>query len=144
MQENDELTPGPTPLSGARARCLLRHLRDLNLTSERVEIGSEHTVYVEGCLSLDSPVERLLLYRLRTQEQGELSLAIRWDGDALQLSLAPPAGGPAERERTVELFAQGARWVTAPELRARVEPESSEPRQLEHFMRRLVRGVYAA
>jgi len=144
MQEIDELTPDPIPLSGAQARCLLRHLRDLNLTSERVEIGSEHTVYVEGCLSLDSPIERMLLYRLRTPEEGELSLVIRWDGDALLLSLVPPSGGPAERERKIALFSHDERWVTAPELRARVDPESNEPRQLEHFMRRLVRGVYAA
>ena len=105
-------------------------------------------VFAPG-LPTRSPWASLLVGRrraalLRAPGQGELSLAIRWDDDALQLSLVPSAGGPVERERTVELFAQGARWATAPDLRARVEPESSEPRQLEHFMRRLVRGVYAA
>ena len=144
MRHQESLQSTPAPLPAASARNLLRHLRDLNLTAERVEIDPGRSVYVEGCMSLDAPVERSLLYRLRSAKHGERALAIRWDAGALQLSLGPAAGGPAEHERTVELYAQDGHWATAPALRARVDLESSEPRQLEHFLRRLVRGVFAA
>lgn len=125
--------------SPRHARSLLRKLRDLNLVGSRVSIQPGVDVAIRGCLSLDSPVERGVRYRLQ-DHHGErvLSLSICEGGLEIKLS------GPAERRLEIELTLDGSGRAAAPGLVARLDVEQSDPRAFEHFLRRVVRGVYAA
>ncbi|MEE8469133.1 MAG: hypothetical protein V3T22_11800 [Planctomycetota bacterium] len=121
------------------ARSLLRKLRDLNLAVSRVSIQAGVDVAIRGCLSLDALVERGVRYRLQ-DHHGErvLSLSICEGGLEIKLS------GPTERRLEVELTLDGSGRTAAPGLVARLDVEQSDPRAFEHFLRRVVRGVYAA
>jgi len=125
--------------SPRHARCLLRKLRDLNLADARISIQAGVDVAIRGCLSLDAPVERGVRYRLQDQG-GEriLTLAMCEGGLEIQLS------GTGGRRLEIELFLDGAGRAAAPELGARLNVDENDPRAYEHFLRRVVRGVYAA
>ena len=125
--------------SPRHARGLLRTLRDLNLAGSRVRIQDGMDVAIQGCLSLDSPVERGVRYRLRDSDGDRiLSLCMCEGGLEIQLS------GPVERRLEVGLTLDGSGRTAAPELSARLDAEQNDPRAFEHFLRRVVRGVYAA
>lgn len=131
-------------LDPAQARSLMGKLRDLNLTACTLEVEGGRRVSIDGCLSVDRPVEGELRYLLRDGEGTERVLGIRLDESRLHLSLAPRGGGDEPRERDVALHSDDEGRATVPELLARMDPESSDCREVEHFLRRLVRGVYAA
>ena len=71
----DILPRTPSTLAPAEARRLLRRLRDLNLVAHEVAVDGGTTVTIDGCLSLDGPVEQGVRYRLRVADGPECSHA---------------------------------------------------------------------
>lgn len=131
-------------LSACDARTLLGKLRDLNLRDERLEVTRGHTVDVAGCLSLDAPSNDGLRYLLREKNGAERVLEITWQSGALEIVLDPGSGNGAVPPRRVPLLADLEGRAAAPEIRARVDPRSTNPREVEHFLRRLVRAAFAS
>jgi hypothetical protein len=139
-----EAAGNSSALDPAQARSLMRKLRDLNLTACTLEVGGGERVSIDGCLSIDRPVEGELRYLLRDGEGTERVLGIRLGESCLHLTLASRVDGGEPRGRDVALHSDGEGRAMVPELLARMDPESSDCREVEHFLRRLVRGVYAA
>lgn len=133
-------------LNSGQARELLRKFRDLNLGPCGIEVARHERVEVRGCLSLDHPVERGVRYRLIGVDGSEQSLRIAWEGENLRLSLRN--GLDIEAPITIELDAdlRCDRFgrVASARLNARLDPIAPLERELEHFLRRIVRVVYAA
>lgn len=127
-----------------RAREILRRIRDLNLTAARVTIAAGLRVSVDGCATLDEPVEHALAYHLRVCGGPEHLLQIAWERGALELTLSDRSGAPIAEGRRVELLSDGRGRATAPRILARIDPSRAGRREVEHFLRRLVRGAYAA
>ena len=130
------------PCSPRETRGLLRALRDLNMIAQRMAIRPGEWVGVEGCTSRDAPVEQGVRYRLRLPDGSEGTLGIAGRNGRLDLSLAAPGvctvqlSAPLEREL-------GGR-ATARRLAARLGMQQPTRRELEHFLRRIVRSVMAA
>ena len=134
-------------ISADQARLLLQRFRDLNLGPTGIEVSERGRVLVRGCLSLDHPVENGVRYAL-SSEQGERVLRIRWQDERLVLQLATPdlaqpENAPCTGEFDVALSCDGLGRVAAPEIGARLRLEDSDARGIEHFLRRIVRTVYA-
>ena len=94
---------------------------------------------LEGCLSLDHPVEGGVRYCVRESHGEQRILAIEWADERLVLRLDPDDG----RSLDVELGCDGLGRLAAPVLGARMHLGSNQPREIEHFLRRIVRAVYA-
>ncbi len=138
--DSQQSTPAWPQLAAEQARTVLRKLRDLDLRGARVEINGSLKVGVSGCLSPDSPVSGKLRYRLEVPEADERLLSIAWQDGVLALSLTD-----GERElaaRRIALLEDPEGRASAPEVAARMDPESAGPREVEHFLRRLVRSVF--
>lgn len=129
--------------SATLLRNLLRRLRDLNLTACHIDLGRGRQVSVAGCSSLDQPVERGVRYRLRLVGCGELVLTIAARDTTLHVALGDDAGPGNERVRSSSLTRDGSARLVAPAFRARLTQEPT-PRELEHFLRRIVRATFAA
>lgn len=139
--------PNHQSLSGTRARTLLRKLRDANVQSPPVRVARELAISLEGCLTLDGSAEEGLRYRLRTSRGEEGVLAIEWWQGSLKVGLEGlPGRGEGSEARTcaARLVADDEGRALAPEFLARVHPETAGPREVERFMRRLVRGLFRA
>ncbi|QDU86321.1 hypothetical protein Pla163_34720 [Planctomycetes bacterium Pla163] len=137
-------TLDPTPAPAARARALLRLLRDLNLSDERVTIAGARTVRIVGCRSLDEPADRVLVYRVRCGEiEYDLELNLHTDGEhgpEVVIRLTPDSPGT---DRRVRLVGGADGPVTAPDLLARLDPDAAIAKDAAHFMRRVVRAAFA-
>jgi hypothetical protein len=131
-------------LDPASARELLRRLRDLNLTHRNLRADGGALVSIEGCVSLDEPVEEDLRYLLSVDGLGEHTLRIGWSNGALRIELSRDGAGEPVTLREVRLLRACDGRATAPDLLARVDPSSADPRAVEHFLRRVVRGALAA
>lgn len=127
-------------LPSDRARTLLRRLRDLNLFAGPVAITREIAVSVAGCLSVDRPAETGICYRLRDSIGRESTLEIGWTGAELALALDPHARG-CRRELRIDMRCDTSGYAFASAIGARVQPENATARELEHFLRRVVRAV---
>lgn len=125
---------------GDRARSLLRKLRDLNLSAEPVAITRTHRVTIGGCLSLDAPAEGGVRYRLAFEDGHEDVLELAWHPTGLDLSVS----GAPKRSCRIHLACDPDGRVSSTELAARVSPESTDPRLLAHFLKRVVRTVLRA
>ena len=124
-------------LTARDTRRLLSRLRDLNLAA-RLAVDEERQVALEGCSSLDTPVELGVCYRL--SEGGEsATLRLMQEGTDLAVDLE----GPSPRHLDVELVLDEGGRAASQAISARVELEG-DARGLEHFLRRVVRGLYAA
>jgi len=123
------------------SRNLLRKLRDLNLAVGRLVIRDNFWVRLAGCLSVDRPVENGVHYRVVSADGREARLALVPTNDNLQLALTP--NGLPSRELSVVLQLDPSGAVTIPELSARIDVAQSGIRDLEHFMRRVVRTLLA-
>ncbi len=135
-------SPTPQPLRADRARQLLRKLRDLNLSTAAIAVDSERAVRFGGCLSADLPAEESLIYRvIEGDVEGEL--AIRWRAGWLELTLTRRNGQISKHSLATPLHQDAEGRANVPELYARLDPDSAEPREIEHFLRRLIRGVLA-
>ncbi len=130
-----------TPLLAAdRARTLLRRLRDLNLVAGPVALSREAFVTIAGCLSLDGPAEAGVRYLLRFVDGSERTLEIGWNGAGLVMSVLGP--GPADmRTLRVPVGCDEDGRACIPAIGARVRPDTTDRRELEHFLRRVVRAV---
>lgn len=129
-------------LSADRARALLRKLRDLNLFSGPVAITNDLHVVLAGCLSLDGPAENGVRYRVRHSDGTEAWLEIVLQQGALQLSASALESVSGPLSMSVELSCDRQGRALARELSARVRPESIDRRELEHFLRRIVRTLF--
>ena len=129
-------------LSAERTRALLRKLRDLNLSAGPIAVTSRASVEILGCTSTDVPAERGVRYRMLAADGGEATLEIRGRGDVLEISLLDAACDPLHLFVPVTCDRAGRACARA--LGARVDPETTEARALEHFLRRIVRSMFAA
>lgn len=134
------------PAATAEAvRALLRMLRDLNLTSSTVAIAKELCVCVDGCLSVDSPALTPLRYRLRLSNGLERVLRVEQPSeDALTLVLADAQGCVDGQAVQVPLRRDERERITAPTIGARLRLVDASAREVEHFLRRVVRGAFRA
>jgi hypothetical protein len=132
-------------VNAEQARLLLRSFRDLNLGPCGIDVAQGKRVTVSGCISIDHPVERGVRYLVQGEDGAERVLAIYWTEDRLQLHLRRDRrpDSPIDEERDVELSCDGLGRLSAPDLGARMHLEDSDPREIEHFLRRIVRAVYA-
>jgi len=130
-------------LGPAQARELLRRLRDLNLNA-LVRVSGDRRVAILGCLSVDHPVEEELRYALRTEGSHEQELSIAWHDGLLRVGLVDARTRAPEFSLEVPLLRDEEGRATATELSARIHPESTDPREVEHFLRRVVRRAFAA
>jgi len=131
-------TPEPQPID-RQARRILRRIRDLNLAA-RLDVGGGRRVSIEGCSTLDSPVERGVRYRISSGEKrGALSLV--QEGDGLEISLSGLRGEP---RLELELVIDGEGRAASPTIAARLNAEETDPLAVEHFLRRVVRALFVA
>ena len=139
---------GTATLPGEKARALLRKLRDLNLTSGPVAVGRRACVEIAGCLSLDAPVEKGLRYRVQLNDGTSGLLEIAWSGNSLNVAagelaaVVPADRQPPMRRIEVPVTCDRKGRACAPALGARVDPESCDTRELEHFLRRVVKTMF--
>jgi len=130
----------PTAPDAALLRTLLRKLRDRDLRVAKLELGGGRWVSVEGCSSVDAPVEGGVRYRLRDGDGTERVIWFEQDAGALRVGVTGGGGARAEGVRIeLELTPEGQ--VCARELGARMRPERADAREADYFVRRLVRGV---
>ena len=130
-------------LPAERLRCVLRKLRDLNLSGERITVDAETSVVVDGCTSLDQSPERTLRYRIRVEGSEPESLEITLgDGDLRVERHTSAAQRITVRHLRLEGGADGP--ATSPDLHVRLDPEHAGSRDVERFLRRVVRVVYRA
>jgi len=128
---------GTARLPCEKARALLRKLRDLNLTSGPVAVGRRACVELAGCLSLDAPVEKGVRYRIHQSDGSTTLLELLWNEGALSVAVDDP-----KRRLEVPVTRDRQGRACAPKLGARVDPESSDTRALEHFLRRVVKTMF--
>lgn len=131
----------PQPVSERAARTVLRKLRDLDLRTRHLLVQSGR-VGLEGCMSPDAPVEEGLAYRLRLADGSSARLDLSWRGGALELGLE--GAGARDGQQRVELVTDELGRALAPSIRARMHPEACDRREVEHFLRRLVRAAFRA
>ena len=124
-------------LSEDKARTLLRRLRDLNLTSDPIALDARARVALRGCVSSDEPAETGVRYRVHFDDGREELLEIRSRREGFEVRL------PGHRlDVQVTCDRQGRACARA--AGARVAPETNDARELEHFLRRIVRAVCAS
>jgi len=145
----DEVRNGPVirpngTISAEQARVLLRRFRDLNLGPCGIDVSQEERVQVSGCISLDHPVERGVRYCVAGNDGVERVLAMYWDEGRLLLHLRRDRrpDSPVDEELFVDIACDGLGRLSSPELGARMSLEESDAREVEHFLRRIVRAVY--
>ncbi len=134
-----------TPITGRDERALLQKLRDLNLGACDVEVGAGERVRIEGCLSVDAPVELGVLYGLRRCDGRAEVLDLAFSGGRLLLTRSARErehGDTGSEQLLMAVFADRFGRLSVPELRARLDPGGNAQRELERFLRRIVRGAY--
>jgi hypothetical protein len=145
--------------SADKARTLLRRLRDLNLSTGPIAVREDLTACLGGCSSLDAPAESGVRYRVRTSEAGEnlgeVLMELTWTAAGLELTLtgpgmsatagriAPPGTGAGSTiaKLCVPVTCDRKGRACVPEIGARISPDSTDERLLEHFLRRAVRAL---
>ena len=132
-------------ISSEQARGLLRRFRDLNLGPCGIDLSESERVVVAGCLSLDHPVERGVRYGLLRPDGSERVLAMHWEERMLvvRLRTGPEADSHVEEKFDVELGCDSLGRVSAPDLGARMHLDQSNAKDVEHFLRRIVRAVHS-
>lgn len=133
-------------VTAAQTRELLRRLRDISLAGSGIELASGAQVRLAGCISADQPIERGVHYALEDAQGGRHVLELHSAAGKLALSLASLEREPrnASSELAVELASDRFGRVSAPALGARIDMTICDPRDIEHFLRRLVRAALAA
>lgn len=132
-------------LNDRDARALLQRLRDLNLGACAIDVSLQERVRLEGCLSADAPVERGVHYRLRRSDGRAEVLSLECRAGRISIARGSDFHGRENQttsELTTEIFADRFGRVAVPELGARLDLWSIEVRELEHFLRRLVRASF--
>lgn len=127
-------------LPSDKGRTLLRRLRDLNLSGCPVAVTRERGVVIAGCLSLDGPAEAGVRYLVRLADGAERRLEIGFDGARMNLALVGPTPA-SSRALSIDVTCDQRGRACARRIGARVLPESTDSRELEHFLRRVVRAL---
>jgi hypothetical protein len=140
--QGDTVLDTSPKLSADKARTLLRRLRDLNLSCGPVAITHRREVSLAGCLSLDAPAEKGVHYRVRSSDGNESLLEILWGPSGLELSAHDAHSATALRHMNIAVTCDRKGRACASALGARVQPESTDRRKLEHFLRRVVRTLF--
>ena len=132
-------------VNSEQVRLLLQRFRDLNLGPCGIDVAQGSRVVIEGCLSLDHPVELGVRYGVRDEAGRGRVLNIAWDQTQLDISLSDDDTPQARlvEHLDVDLETDDHGRLAAPELGARLNLESSDARDVEHFLRRIVRAVYS-
>ncbi len=125
------------------ARQLLGKLRDLDLRSASIALTPELSVRMQGCVSLDAPMGHSLHYRLHSPAHGDCNLEVGWEDGALRLVLRDVERRTLN-QRDVPLLKDLEGRALAPDMAARMSPRSSSRREVEHFLRRVVRAAFPA
>lgn len=133
---------GISTLSGDKARGLLRRLRDLNWSSGPVALTRSSHVRLQGCASLDSPVEQGVRYRVHNPQGHSALVEIQWNGSALQLMAFELNTQLPARQLQVPMICDRKGRICAKGIGARVSLENCKHRELEHFLRRVVRSLW--
>ena len=131
-------------LSQDKARTLLRKLRDLNLSAGPIAVGPRARVALAGCLSTDAPAEGGVRYLVRLDDGSEGQLEIRGSTTGLDLELTRKDESASSRRIHAEVTCDRAGRACSRSLAARVSPETCDARELEHFLRRIVRALFRA
>ncbi len=121
---------------------LLRRLRNSNLSAGPLAISGDFAVFPAGCSSLDFPAESGLRYRVRGTDgrEGLLDLMLRAAGlELTAIGLQPLTAGGSVR---VALRKDRQGGAFARELGVRPSQDTSDCRELERFLRRVVRAVF--
>ena len=137
-----ETAPLAVPLPAGRVRELLRRLRDHDLHGATLALSGGDRVRVRGCLSRDVPVESSLRYCVRFDGRPDHVLEIRGGEGRLDLEIHEEGSSEILRRLSYEVLSDGAGRATVPELRARARPDSNDPLEIEHFLRRIVRAGF--
>lgn len=135
--------PSAPRLPANRVRELLRRLRDLDLHAPRTSLSGGGRVQIDGCLSRDAPVETSLRYLIHVQGEPDHVLEISGEEGRLELEVRERGASDVIRRVTCPLLTDPEGRATIPGIRARVHAESTDARELEHFLRRLVRASFA-
>lgn len=125
-------------LPAREARRLLRQLRDLNLSTS-LKVAENQSVTVDGCLTLDSPVELGVSYRVREGASPAVLRLVQQNGDVMVR-----LDGESPKALLLGLVLDEDGRAASSAILARVDLDLCDARALEHFLRRLVRGLYAA
>jgi hypothetical protein len=133
---------GHSILTSDKARALLRRLRDLNWSSGPVALTRDTSARVQGCSSLDSPVEQGVRYRALNSSGTTALLEIRWTGAALEILAFEINPKLPVRRLSVPMVCDRKGRICARQLGARVSPESTDTRELERFLRRVLRSLW--
>ena len=128
-------------LSEEKTRALLRKLRDLNLSAGPIALTSRARVELAGCASTDAPAESGVRYRMRLEDGRDGLLEIRAQPAGLEVRLS---GADGERRLALLVTCDRQGRACARAVGARVAPETTDARELEHFLRRIVRAVFAS
>ena len=137
-----DVPPPAGLLAPDQARLLLRKLRDLDLHAPRLSVSGGRRVRVDGCLSLDSPVESSLRYLVHIDGESDHVIEIGWHDGLLDVEAREWGTEISLRRLRLPLFGDASGRATVPDIRARAHPDSTEIREFEHFMRRLVRAAF--
>jgi len=129
-------------LSDDKARTLLRKLRDLNLSAGPIAVSGRARVALAGCLSMDAPAEGGVRYLVRLDDGSEGQLEIRGSSTGLDLELTGRDSRTGSRFMHAEVTCDRAGRACSRSLAARVWPETCDARELEHFLRRIVRAIF--
>jgi hypothetical protein len=124
-------------LSEDKARTLLRKLRDLNLVSGPIALDARSHVALRGCASADAPAEGGVHYRVHFDDGREELLEIQARHEGLELRLSG-------RRIDVDVTCDRQGRACARSIGARATPETNDARELEHFLRRIVRATFAS
>ena len=138
----DEAPPAPV-LPANRVRELLRRLRDLDLHAPRTSLSGGGRVQIAGCLSRDAPVETSLRYLIHVEGESDHSLEISGVEGRLELEVRERGASEVIRRVSCPLLLDPEGRATIPGIRARVHTDTTDPREVEHFLRRLVRASFA-
>jgi len=130
-------------ISPDQGRGLLQRFRDLNLGPCGIDVGDQARVTVAGCLSLDHPVEGGVRYSLLEPSGAQRVLGIQWSDGRLEIGLSAEVEPGASSSFGVTLGRDGLGRIAAPELGARLDLERPDAKEVEHFLRRIVRAAYA-
>ncbi|MFN0007140.1 MAG: hypothetical protein ACKVXR_04465 [Planctomycetota bacterium] len=128
-------------LSQDKVRTLLRKLRDLNLSAGPIAVSRRARIALAGCLSTDAPAEGGVRYRVRLDDGSEGLLEIRGSATGLDIELTTKT---TPRQLHAEVTCDRSGRACSRALAARVSPETCEARELEHFLRRIVRALFRA
>jgi hypothetical protein len=141
--------PGPAPAPHrhdavpprARVRALLGKLRDLDLRSARIAVATGLDVALLGCTTPDVGAGGPLRYRLSSC-RGDAHLELRQVSGGLELERQDAEGRSLGLRQL--LLAGGVQGpLTAPEISARIDPDRAGEREVERFLRRVVRAAFA-